>query len=76
VIPEPTQWNGDDTRDLSSGPPDPRATFRTQFRRFHAKGMGEWFLRPYRGSSYFAAEVQWAEEQMVRELDVIAGEKS
>lgn len=58
-------FNGSDERDLSSGPPDPRATFRREFLRFHAKGQGLWFLEPYRLSEYFAADVEWAERELL-----------
>jgi hypothetical protein len=75
VIPEPTQWNGSDTRELSHGPGDPHQTFRRNFRLFRQHGKAEEFLKVYRGVSVFAADVEWAEQQLLRELDVFAGER-
>jgi hypothetical protein len=74
VIPEPTSFNGDDTRDLSSGPGDPHAAFRKGFRLWHSKGDAQTFLDYYRLIPYFASDVAWAEQQLLVELDVMAGE--
>jgi hypothetical protein len=74
VIPEPTSFNGDDTRDLSSGPGDPHKTFRRNFRLFRQHGKAEAYVAIYRSAPFFAADVEWADRQLLIELDVLAGE--
>lgn len=67
-------WFTDDTPVQPENEHGTQPSFRKCFRYFQARGKGEWFLSAYRGMATFAADVQWAEEQMVRELDVVAGD--
>jgi hypothetical protein len=69
------QWNGSDERDLSQGPGEPHKAFRQAFRFFQRKGLADDFLAVHRGLKTFAADVAWAEQQLLIELDVLAGEK-